>query len=202
MLQALQKLYAMQRPTRIEYADESGRFLTVSQAHATGALRDSRLHVIYENGLEIWVNGSKEVWKVGVFGKIYELPPWGWCAVHRKSGFLEFSAIVDGRRADHVSSREYEYVDGRGAEQSGRFLVAAGAAVWRKTSDGKVEILDIYGNDRIGIRALGGLENCAAYDGSGASMGYAEIRKDRDTIWIKCIKGARRYVLEPKSNPD
>ncbi|MFQ6042586.1 MAG: RNA polymerase sigma factor [Candidatus Poribacteria bacterium] len=56
LIQQVAKRYAMQRPTKIEYADADGRWLTVSQALATNAIEDSRLHVVYENGLELFVN--------------------------------------------------------------------------------------------------------------------------------------------------
>ncbi|HZT34127.1 MAG TPA: hypothetical protein VFA33_29815 [Bryobacteraceae bacterium] len=53
MLQQIQQQYAFQRPARIEYADRAGRWETPSQAHASGAIADSRLHVEYENGTHL-----------------------------------------------------------------------------------------------------------------------------------------------------
>ncbi|HIE26552.1 TPA: sigma-70 family RNA polymerase sigma factor [Candidatus Poribacteria bacterium] len=56
LIQQVAKRYAMQRPTKIEYANTDGKWLTVSQALATNAIEKSRLHVVYENGLELFVN--------------------------------------------------------------------------------------------------------------------------------------------------
>ncbi|MGC8862886.1 MAG: hypothetical protein ACP5R5_08945, partial [Armatimonadota bacterium] len=104
MLQQLQKRYALRKPVRIEYADSQGRLVGVSEAIATGIIDDSRLHVVYANGLEVFVNGSSKEWKV-LDGKRV-LPQWGWCAMHRETGFEEFSSIVDGHRIDYVLSPE------------------------------------------------------------------------------------------------
>ena len=66
MMQQLQQQYAFARPAKIEYADRHGNFLTPSQAHLTGAIADSRLHVRYENGTEVYVNrGSAGSWSFG-----------------------------------------------------------------------------------------------------------------------------------------
>ena len=46
MMQQLQQQYAFSLPKKIEYAAEDGRFVSPSQAHATGAIAGSRLHVV------------------------------------------------------------------------------------------------------------------------------------------------------------
>ena len=56
MMQQLQQQYAFSEPQVIEYADRTGKFLTPSEAIATGALAEGHLHVVYENGTEVWVN--------------------------------------------------------------------------------------------------------------------------------------------------
>ncbi|MBC8235721.1 RNA polymerase sigma factor [bacterium] len=68
LIQQVAKRYAMQQPTKIEYADSDGKWLTVSQALATNAIENSRLHVVYENGLELFVNyptgSTAEDWRI------------------------------------------------------------------------------------------------------------------------------------------
>ena len=56
MMQQLQQQYAFSEPKTIEYADRAGKFLTPSEAIATGAQAEGHLHVVYENGTEVWVN--------------------------------------------------------------------------------------------------------------------------------------------------
>src|ERR1019366_2751724 len=65
MMQQLQQQYAFVQPARIEYADAGGAMLTASQAHSTGAIAASRLHVEYENGTHVYVNrGAQGDWTV------------------------------------------------------------------------------------------------------------------------------------------
>lgn len=126
MMQQLQKRYAMQPIAKIEYADEAGLMLSVSQAMARDVMKLSRLHVVYRNGLEIYVNGSDSVWTVPCvsgFGasaelgaidnqvpkqRSIELSKWGWVAWDKKGEFGEFSTLLDGHRVDYAKSPEYE----------------------------------------------------------------------------------------------
>lgn len=193
MLQQLQKRYAMVRPRLIEYADDNGRWLTVSQAIARGALQDSRLHVVYENGLEVFVNGSDADWKLP---NARVLPPWGWYARDRSRRFEEFSAILDGHRTDYVGSPEYVYLDGRGSPALHGGIGARGSVAVRRKADA-FEVIDIHGNDEIGITApFPG--TCAAYDAEGVRIGTVPVRQAQDgMIWFRVIDKARRYVYKP-----
>ncbi|MDH7601667.1 MAG: hypothetical protein QHI38_05915 [Armatimonadota bacterium] len=199
MLQQLQKRYALQEPLKIEYADASGRFVSVSEAIATGMINDSRLHVVYKNGLELFINGSKQTWSVcSSGGAAVRLPSWGWYARHPESGFEEFSALIDRRRVDYVKSPEYEYLDGRGTPITFAGLAARGAIAVRR-SPTLVEVIDIYGNEEIGLTAAFPCK-CTAFDAEDKPLGDAEVRRTGDgLVWFKTMKGARRYVLVPVS---
>ena len=76
MLQQLQQQYAFVRAAKIEYANKEGKMLSPSAAHATGAIAGSRLHVVYGNGTEVYVNrGDWGAWTVkNGRGEAVELP--------------------------------------------------------------------------------------------------------------------------------
>ena len=193
MLQALQKRYALQAPLVIRYADLNGNWYSVSKAIASDVIKLSRLNVRYQNGLDIYINGSPGIWALKIRGKTVELPPWGWYARHK--GFTEFSALIDGRRADYVESPEYRYLDGRGIRANLGGLLAKGSIAVRDR-DGGLEIINIYGNDLIGFHTDASWK-CTGYDQDGQPLETTEIHPDGDGVgWIAANDGTRRYVLE------
>lgn len=197
MLQQLQKRYALQKPTKIEYTDATGQFVSVSQAIARGIINDSRIHVTYENGLEVFVNGSRATWSIrNKNGQDVHLPPWGWYASQPETRFEEFSALVEGRRVDYVSSPEYEFLDGRGVPTVLGGLAARGAIAVRRQGKA-IEVTDIYGNSEIGVK-IDSPCVCTAFDPEGRSLGSVETRRTADgMVWFRVKDGARRYVLLP-----
>jgi hypothetical protein len=116
LMQQLQQQYAFTEPRIIEYADRSGKFLPPSQALATGALAEAHLHVVHENGTEVYVNrASTGAWSVkDPSGTVFELPVSGWLAFNVRTHFFEISSDVGGRRIDYVQSPEFEFLDGHG----------------------------------------------------------------------------------------
>ena len=193
MMQQLQKRYTLQAPASVEYVDTDGKPLTASQALAQDVMTDSRLHVVYKNGLQIFVNGSAVGWTVkGRRGESIELPSWGWCAWDKKGDFQESSSIVDGSRVDYVKSPDYEYLDARGTRTQIGGISVKGAVAVRRMGD-SVEIIDIYGNDEISLEASGG--KCTAYDGSGKSLGSVQLTRDGKKLTIKAVENARKYVV-------
>jgi hypothetical protein len=240
MLQQLQKRYAMRRPKKIEYAAAVGAastgdgraklplsrgpanagtiagdrplcWMSISQAIATDAIRDGCLHIVYDNGLDIYVNGSNAAWTLP---NAMQLPPWGWYA-RDKEGFEEYSAWIDGHRVDCVTSPQprsrgkglrsmtlddgYEYLDGRGQFTAHRGLAAAGSIAVRRRDD-NVEIIDIHGNEDIGIMATEPM-TCQAFDADGKSLGSVDLRETQYGLVFSVTTGARRYVLTPDNGP-
>jgi len=203
MLQQLQQQYAFVRPRRIRYAARDGRWLTPAQAHASGALADSRLHVEYENGAQVYVNRAAEgSWEVtDVAGRRFELPVSGWLAFNPNARFHEFSAHVDGRRIDYVKAPEYEFLDGRGqwVEQGG--LGGSGSVARRDRTGGTIELIDIYGNTRIGFASAkpGQLK---ALDAEGRALGPVALESPR-AGWFEFqpVAGGRTYILTPATRP-
>ncbi|MCW5980753.1 MAG: hypothetical protein KIT09_21915 [Bryobacteraceae bacterium] len=202
MMQQLQQQYAFVRPKKIEYADRGGKMLSASQALATGVIEDSRLHVEYENGAHVYVNrGAKGTWTVkDGAGKAVELPVSGWLVFNPGANFYELSANVAGRRIDHVQAADYEFLDGRGQWTERGSLGATGSVARRARSEGVVELIDIYGNDRIGFEA-GGPGQMMAYDPEGKSLGAVELKSSRPG-WneFKPVAGGRTYVYAKRGN--
>ena len=197
MMQQLQQQYAFVPPRLIEYAAGDGRMLSPSQAHATGAIADSRLHVVYENGAEVWVNRAKEgAWTVKDHeGKTVELPVNGWLVFHPKNGFYELSANAGGRRIDWVTAPEHEFLDGRGAWTEMGGLGAAGSVARRERGGGVVELIDIYGNEKLLFQAPGQGE-MVAYDPEGHSLGKVMLSSPRPGWYeFKPVAGGRMYVF-------
>ncbi len=196
MMQQLQQQYAFVRPAKIEYADQAGRLLTPSEAHATGAMEGSRLHVVYENGTEVFVNrGPWGSWTVnGLHGESETLPSSGWLVFNPKTSFYEFSANAGGRRIDYVLANEYEFLDGRGARTEHGNLAAAGSVVLRRKGNG-LELIDIYGNDRIAFHAdrTGTL---TAFDPDDKPLGKVELKVSGRWTEFRPLPGARSYRFE------
>ena len=202
MMQQLQQQYAFVRPKTIEYADRTGKFLTPSQAHASNAIVDSRLHVEYENGTHVYVNRATEGnWTVKDHaGKPVELPVSGWLVYNPTNGFYELSANVGGRRIDYVKAAEYEFLDGRGQWTERGSLGAPGSVARRHGGDGAVELIDICRNEKIGFRAEApGV--LLAYDPEGKNLGKVETASPRSG-WLefKPLPGARMYVFAPAAD--
>jgi len=196
MMQQLQQQYAFIRPQLIEYADRDGRMLTPSQAHSSAAIQDSRLHVAYENGTDVYVNrGSSGSWNVQDHqGNLVELPPSGWLAFNPSNGFYELSAKLSGRRFDWVRAPEYEFLDGRGQWTEHGTLRATGGVVRRARPSGVSELIDIYGNDQIAFRTSGP-GRLVAYDWEGEFLGEVKGSLSEGWYQFRPISGGRMYVF-------
>jgi hypothetical protein len=201
MMQQLQQQYAFVKPKRIEYADRDGKFLTTSEAHATGVIAESRLHVVYENGTEVFVNrASSGTWIVKDHrGESVELPASGWLVFNTANGFYESSANVSGRRIDHVEAPAYEFLDGRGQWVRRGKIGCTGSVALRRKGAGNLELIEIYGNDRIAFRSIAA-GSLTAYDPEGKAVGTIELSSP-DAGWFefKPMPGARSYIFAPAS---
>lgn len=199
MMQQLQQQYAFVLPKVIEYADRNGRFFTPSQALANDAIANSRLHVVYENGTEVYVNrDTAGEWAVrDPEGNTVTLPVDGWLAFNRDHHFYELSAGSGGRRIDYVMASEFEFLDGRGQWTEHGNLGATGSVALRQKGAGVLELIDIYGNDRIALRApADGV--LMAYGPQGESLGKVDLSAPRDG-WrsFQPLHGGRSYVFAP-----
>lgn len=155
------------------------------------------LRFVYENGTEVYVNrASSGTWSVkDPSGTLFELPVSGWLAFNLRNHFFEISADVGGRRLDYVRSPEFEFLDGRGQWTEHGDLGSTGSVALRHRDGGLLELIDIYGNDRIAFRAGAGT-TLMAYDPEGKSLGKVEFTSPRDSwLQFKPVPGGRRYVF-------
>lgn len=200
MMQQLQQQYAFVRPKTIEYGARDGRLISASQAHATGEIADSRIHVVYENGTEVYVNrAASGNWNVKDHkGTTVELPPSGWLVFNPANGFYEVSGNLGGRRIDYVRAPEYEFLDGRGSFTEHGGLAATGSVALRRKAPDVLELTDLYGNERLGFAAPA-RGTLIAYDPDGKSLGPVATTSPKEG-WVEfqTLSGARRYVYAPK----
>jgi hypothetical protein len=147
MLQPLQSRYAMLKPQEICYGTDD-RLVTSSEAFLSGVWRQSKLFVLYPNGLRIWVNGdAAESWPVA--GIAHDLPPFGWLAIGM-DGFLECSETLNGKRYDRVSSPEGVFLDGRGTWRRFDGIATSGSVAVRRAKKGTgLSIITVEGVDSL-----------------------------------------------------
>ena len=151
MLQQLQSRYAMERPVAIRYG-RGDSLISSSAAFLDGSWKKSRLNVKYANGLEVWVNGDEGgAWTVEQKKEKYILPPFGWLAV-QGDDFFSGSLLLDGKRADRVSSPTYVFVDGRGTFGTFEGIGTSGSVAvrLRPAGDG-LSIIAVDGVERLVI---------------------------------------------------
>lgn len=132
MMQQLQKRYVMEHVEEINYFD--GKTLVpTSEAVQRDVYQNNMVFISYKNGLKIWVNCNwdNKNWTIDDLGQSYVLPPGGWYARQGRD-FIEYSALVDGRRVDFVDSPDYTYID-----PHGKSITLAGLAADRITVHNK-----------------------------------------------------------------
>jgi len=132
MIQQIQSRYTLIPVKKIEY-ERDGKMVDTSQALTMGENPDtSRIHIVYENQTEIWVNTSDELWLVNYADKEYKLPKWGYLAINNEDGLLAYSAIVNDRRVDCCYGTDQYYADSRGEFVSFGKIAVDGSAVLKK----------------------------------------------------------------------
>jgi hypothetical protein len=183
---------------------------------ATGANAEGRLHVVYKNGTEVYVSrpaaqsslqsshqaglraagrATAGMWTVmDASHKLHELPVSGWLVFNAHNHFSEQTGIIGGYRFDYVQSLAYDFLDGRGQWTEFGNLGATGSVALRHLDDGLLELIDIYGNDRIAFRATKAM-SVMAYDPQGKCLGKVEFTSPQPGWYeFKPLAGGRRYV--------
>jgi hypothetical protein len=93
-----------------------------------------------------------------------------------------------------VQASEFEFLDGRGQWTEFGNLGASGSVALRHSADGLLELIDIYGNQRIAFRASSAM-SMIAYDAEGKNLGKVELTTPRQGWYeFKPVAGGRRYV--------
>lgn len=135
-------------PPRVRYLDAAGGSLDLAGALAADwDLSAPRLLLTQEGGLNLWLNLSREDWRLDLGEQPFLLPPDGWLA-YRPGELLAFSALVEGHRADYLDAPELRLRDGRGQDlqllgEAARHLVLRfpDGRELRERPDGSIELL-------------------------------------------------------------
>ncbi|MGC8668121.1 MAG: hypothetical protein ACP5VE_08415 [Chthonomonadales bacterium] len=205
MLQQVQARYGLQVPVRVAYWDGT-RLRSVSQALVLGLPASRRqLYIEYANGLRMWLNDHPtKDWVIHAGSRRLVLPPAGWAAYQpakggHAHGLYTYSALVDGHRADYVTSDAYVYLDGRGRWFSATEAASSGALAIRKTGPQSLEVIHITGEDRFVVRrpygVTGSLVKCTVYDAAGKKLASPVVYDAGSSSWITPVPGGVRYVL-------
>ena len=156
MMQQLQYRYTMEPVASIRYFD-GVRLVDTDEALRSGASRRGQVLTTYRNGLAVAVNAnSQQTWTTTLDGhRELVLPPYGWAA-RDGSGFLEFSALFDGKRRDFVQSGEYVYYDGRGNTGIEGGIEASGQVIVLRSA-GRLRVISVAptGTVRLDLPPLG-----------------------------------------------
>ena len=146
MLQPIQSHYTMVPVAKIAY-EHAGRMVDTSEAIRTGAYLNGRVHVVYENGTQVWVNGSPTAWAVETTPALGSavLPRWGHLALSGDGSTVSTSRTQGAagekpggptRRVDLCTSPTQHYMCSRDGYAWADGLAAAGAAAL-KQEDGE-----------------------------------------------------------------
>jgi hypothetical protein len=136
IIQQVQKRYTLEPIKKIEY-ERDGKMMNTSQALAYGDEPDtSRVHVIYGNDTEIWMNASDDSWTVKTKNQEFELPKWGYLASREEDGLLAYSTLINDegnkRRVDCSFGTDQYYADSRGSFVSFGQIGVEGSGVLKK----------------------------------------------------------------------
>lgn len=146
MIQPIAAHYAKVDAERIRYADASGRFVSSSEAIASGAYVRSQVAVDYRDGTRVVVNGSAdgEGLALDAEGVRLAIPANGWYALSGDRSVASVSAWRSGGgRADACVGPKAFYMDGRGK----RFDSGRGA------TDGRlIRVFDADGTEEVFVR--------------------------------------------------
>ncbi|MEE2659091.1 MAG: hypothetical protein VX733_11340 [Candidatus Latescibacterota bacterium] len=131
MLQALQQSYLGVNVQSVHYHC-SGNFLEISEALVAGTHENSQVRIVYENGLQIYVNGAEEEeWTITLSEDdeiVYKLPPASFLA-NGPGDLLVYSADPGDGRIDYARCADYLFLDTRGRRLSEGSITLSGAAL-------------------------------------------------------------------------
>ena len=211
MLQPLEEHYTMIPVRRIAY-ERGGKLLNTSDALVAGVYKDSRLHVEYESGLKVWVNGSASVWEAGGLGPRRELPAWGYLAITRDGHTFSCSGIAPAAGSgESVGPRRHidlshgpcsHYLDTRGSFVFADTVSGEGAGALKQEEAGW-ELIPARQFAEFGFRpelagAAGRDVEVQAVDEQGAPCPRPTIRWSRGLVYVIRGEGkAFKYLLQP-----
>ncbi len=198
---ALQRRQALRAVDRIAFGD-GRQLMSASDALSSGTWRRSLVYLHYPDGLEIWVNGSREPWEVRIGADLVDIPAAGWYAAG--SGFTCASVRFDGHRIDYVRAPEYLYHDGHGAEAYVEGLSCAVPVIVRTGVRERTRTLSFRfpgAGARIGLAAPllpdgARIRRAAALGSDGSAQPAPTLLPDGPRTWIVPSADARSLELE------
>ncbi len=192
MIQQLQSYYCKALIKSIHYADDNGNLLEVSKAIASGAHYRSQLRLEYDNGLVIWVNGSREEnWKT----PHADLPPSGYFAHLPKENLEVFSALKNGQRGDYVISPIYDFIDGRGNWLETSEGGADKQLIILKKEDGSREVIP-YESEKFAIAIDKEPNRIIVLDADRKTIGTVKGQFRNGLCYIPRLEGAVSYLIQ------
>ena len=193
MQQQLASSYCKALVKEIRYADNKGKLFDTSTAIATDIYRDSRIHVQYDNGLFIWVNGNTESnWEI----PDVTLPPNGYYAKSQDGELVVFSALLNDNRADYVLSPAYDYMDGRGTWVETPVGASDGVLIVLKDSVNDVWKVIPFETTKFTITLKRTPESVTAFDMNHQKTGTVQfVHKDGHCSWTP-VPEAISYVIK------
>jgi len=187
---------AGRKPVAIHYQDDSGRWITVSEAHARGLGEHCRLRIRYPGEMALFANWSKtRAWTLHEAGSGETvLPPDGYI-LDTPQGVLCASVLVAGLRCDRAMTPEGWYLDGRGHEVRWGPLAASGsvALLTDPAEPRRRRLIDGGGNDIIRIEAPFGPRRYRALSPENKLLARRTATKDGTASVITAVAGAARY---------
>lgn len=130
LLQHLQTHYLGVGVASITY-HRNGSMLETTESLVSGAYEESQVLVTYENGLQIYVNGSwSRDWDVQAGDQTFCLPPASFVALGTQ-GLIAYSADMGSGRVDYAACDDYLYCDTRGNRMTIGAMTLSGAAILR-----------------------------------------------------------------------
>lgn len=209
MLQPVQQYYSMIPVKRIAY-ESAGKLLDTSQALITDGYKNGRLHVEYDSGLKVWVNGGQDLWTVSAAKRRWTLPKWGHLAITEDGGVYSYSGLwprIDGMSSsgtpiDLCHGSVSHYVDTKGSFVATKNLAGRGAAAlkkevggWELIPDGQFKELG-FDPALIGMKSTGVRVDGIAQDGS--PVAGPTVRWSRGKLYVIPGKSkAFKYRLVP-----
>gem|GEM_PF-3472435 len=201
--QALQEAYTLVPVAHIRY-ERDGREYNTSDALREGVLDDNHVHVTYENGLDVYVNGSRDkedVWEVRRGSGTYRLPQNGYC-FEQPGRLLGCGAAIDGRRVDFVDGPRYLWADARGKQTDFGPLQTAGCVVIRRNTDGGDDVVLVSG-DAVTLELSERQTDptvalkITAFDEQEMPVGPGRVTRQGNRLTLEATPSIISYRLEP-----
>jgi len=137
MLQPLQSYFTLVPVKKILYHNGKD-YIETSEALISGGIEKRRVHVVFENGFQYWVNLSSENWLVSTKKGEFELPPTGFVAFSKDGAVMAVSVLVEPEgksgkvRVDYSYCPESHYFDSRGSNLKYGVFEGTGSVALKK----------------------------------------------------------------------